>query len=99
MEWWNFVFYDHFMAKNYPSIAFTTAVKELQERLGSRTNYARMEKDTYVEGLTENEIEFITRRDSFYMASFGDEIGSTIRNFLDRKVGSKNKVELNTAKS
>ena len=59
------------MAKNYPSIAFTTAVKELQEKLGSRRNYARMERDTYVDGLTENEIEFIAERDSFYMATIG----------------------------
>ncbi|MDN3656128.1 pyridoxamine 5'-phosphate oxidase family protein [Ferruginibacter paludis] len=60
------------MAKNYPEIAFTSPVKEFQEKLGSRTNYARMEIDTYVDGLTENEIEFIARRDSFYMASFGE---------------------------
>ena len=60
------------MAKNYPEIAFTTPVKELQEKLGSRTSYARMERDTYVDGLTENEIEFIARRDSFYLASYGE---------------------------
>lgn len=60
------------MAKNYPELAFTSPVKELQEKLGSRTCYARMERDTYVDGLTENEIEFIARRDSFYMASFGE---------------------------
>lgn len=60
------------MAKNYGEIAFTVAVKEMQEKLGSRRNYARMEKDTYVDGLTENEIEFIGRRDSFYMATFGE---------------------------
>lgn len=60
------------MAKNYPSIAFTTAVKELQEKLGSRKSYARLENDTYVDGLTQNEIEFIARQDSFFMASFGE---------------------------
>jgi len=60
------------MAKNYPELAFTSPVKELQEKLGSRTSYARMERDTYVDGLTENEIEFIARQDSFYMASFGE---------------------------
>ncbi len=59
------------MAKNYPEIAFTPAIKELQEKLGSRRNYARMERDTYVDGLTENEIEFIAERDSFYMATIG----------------------------
>jgi predicted pyridoxine 5'-phosphate oxidase superfamily flavin-nucleotide-binding protein len=59
------------MAKNYGEIAFTSAVKELQEKLGSRRNYARMERDTYVHGLTENETTFISERDSFYMATIG----------------------------
>ncbi len=59
------------MAKNYPSIAFTDAIKRLQEKAGSRASYARLEKNTYVDGLTENEIEFIGERDSFYMASIG----------------------------
>jgi predicted pyridoxine 5'-phosphate oxidase superfamily flavin-nucleotide-binding protein len=60
------------MAKNYPSLAFTTAVKEMQEKLGSRASYARLEKETYVDGLTQNEIDYIGDRDSFYMASFGE---------------------------
>jgi predicted pyridoxine 5'-phosphate oxidase superfamily flavin-nucleotide-binding protein len=60
------------MAKNFAALAFTDAVKAMQERLGSRASYARMEKDTYVDGLTENEIDFIAQRDSFYMASFGE---------------------------
>ena len=60
------------MAKNFAEIAFTSAVKEMQEKLGSRTSYARMERDTYLDGLTENEINFIERRDSFYMATIGE---------------------------
>ncbi len=60
------------MTKNFAEIAFTTAVKEMQEKLGSRASYARMEKSTYVDGLTENEIYFIAQRDSFYMASIGE---------------------------
>src|SRR5882757_8574889 len=60
------------MAKNFAVIAFTKAVKEMQEKLGSRKSYARMELDTYVDGLTENEIDFISQRDSFYMASYGE---------------------------
>jgi len=59
------------MAKNFAAIAFTDAVKAMQEKLGSRSSYARMERDTYVDGLTENEIDFIAQRDSFYMASIG----------------------------
>lgn len=60
------------MAKNYAELAFSPAAKELQQKLGSRYNYARMEKDSYVDGLTENEIEFIAGRDSFYMATIGE---------------------------
>jgi len=59
------------MAKNFAALAFTKEVKEMQEKMGSRTSYARMEKDTYVDGLTGNEIDFIAERDSFYMASIG----------------------------
>jgi predicted pyridoxine 5'-phosphate oxidase superfamily flavin-nucleotide-binding protein len=60
------------MAKNYASLAFTTAVKEMQEKMGSRASYARLEKSTYVDGLTENEIDFISKRDSFYMATISE---------------------------
>lgn len=60
------------MVKNFATIAFSAAVKEMQEKLGSRASYARMEKNTYVDGLTENEIDFISQRDSFYVASFGE---------------------------
>lgn len=60
------------MAKNFAEIAFTDSVKQIQERLGSRANYARMERNSFVEGLTEYEIDFISQRDSFYMASIGE---------------------------
>ncbi len=60
------------MAKNFAEIAFTDSVKKIQERLGSRANYARMERQTFVDGLTKNEIDFISQRDSFYMASIGE---------------------------
>jgi uncharacterized protein len=60
------------MAKNFVALAFTDSVKAMQEKLGSRAGYARMERDTYVDGLTENEIDFISQRDSFYMASIGE---------------------------
>jgi hypothetical protein len=60
------------MAKNFASIAFTDEVKVLQEKSGSRASYARMEKEVYQDGLTENEIAFIEQRDSFYMASIGE---------------------------
>jgi uncharacterized protein len=60
------------MAKNFAEIAFTKAVKDLQEKHGSRLSYERMQQQTFVDGLTENEIDFIETRDSFYMASFGE---------------------------
>lgn len=60
------------MAKNFATLAFTDAVKALQEKNGSRAGYARMESQTYVDGLTESEIDFIAQRDSFYMATIGE---------------------------
>lgn len=60
------------MAKNFASIAFSDEVKMLQEKQGSRKSYARMERDTYQDGLTENEAAFISQRDSFYMATIGE---------------------------
>ncbi len=57
---------------NYASIAFSIASKKIQEQAGSRINYARMEKEDRTNGLTENEIEFISQRDSFYIATAGE---------------------------
>lgn len=57
---------------NYGKLAFTDAIKRKQEEAGSRNAYDRMEKMSVVDGLTENEINFINDRDSFYMASFGE---------------------------
>jgi predicted pyridoxine 5'-phosphate oxidase superfamily flavin-nucleotide-binding protein len=59
------------MAKNFAEIAFTDAVKELQEQHGSRKSYERMEKFSVIDGLTENEISFIENQNSFYLASIG----------------------------
>lgn len=60
------------MAKNFATLAFTDAVKAMQEKAGSRSGYARMEKANYLEGLTKNEMDYIADRDSFYMASIGE---------------------------
>lgn len=59
------------MAKNFAEIAFNDAVKELQEKHGSRKGYERMEKFNIIDGLSENEKRFIEDRDSFYLASIG----------------------------
>lgn len=61
------------MARNFASLAFSDQVKALQEKHGSRASYERMEKRTIVAGLTEFEVDFIAKRDSFYMASIGEQ--------------------------
>ena len=60
------------MNRNFTKFAFTKSVKEAQEQYGSRKSYARMEEsgDRYV--LTEQEVSFIASRDSFYMATVGE---------------------------
>ena len=45
--------------------------KKIQEKTVSIDSYARMERDTYVDGLTENEILFISSMDRFYHATIG----------------------------
>jgi uncharacterized protein len=67
---------ENIMAYDFGSLVFTPAVKALQERYGSRRQYARMEdsgsspggKPT---GLGPEERNFLGERDSFYMASLG----------------------------
>jgi len=57
---------------NYSELAFTDAIKNLQDRLGSRLSYERMEKASFVDGLTDHETEYIAQIDSFYLASIGE---------------------------
>jgi len=54
---------------NYEKIAFTNAVKKLQEIHGSRVAYARKEVVSEEDGLTDAEINFISSRDTCYLAS------------------------------
>ncbi len=60
------------MNRNFTRFAFTESVKKAQERYGTRHAYARTEKtgDRYV--LTDKETSFIQSRDSFYMATVGE---------------------------
>ncbi|RKG71595.1 pyridoxamine 5-phosphate oxidase [Corallococcus sp. CA054B] len=54
----------------FARLAFTPAVKALQEQHGSRGAYARMERaGDAPDVLTPDEAEFLSQRDSFYMAS------------------------------
>ena len=57
---------------HYSQLAFTDVIKALQQELGSRDTYKRVEKMSYVDGLTPIESQFISKLDSFYMASFGE---------------------------
>jgi uncharacterized protein len=61
------------MANRFYKLTFTPSVKRAQERYGSRRNYARVgggESEFF--GLTEAEVEFISQRDGFYMATVGE---------------------------
>ncbi|MDP9080074.1 MAG: pyridoxamine 5'-phosphate oxidase family protein [Bacteroidota bacterium] len=57
---------------NYSEIAFSDASKRFQERYGSRASYARMEQYKITDGLTESEVDFISRQDNFYMGTIGE---------------------------
>ncbi|MDW7693730.1 pyridoxamine 5'-phosphate oxidase family protein [Flammeovirgaceae bacterium SG7u.111] len=57
---------------NYANLAFTESIKKLQSQYGSRESYKKMERFTSTEALSQREIQFIEARDSFYMASYGE---------------------------
>ncbi len=60
------------MNQNFTKLAFTDSVNKILEQYGSRKSYARFEisGDKYV--LTNREIPLIQSRDSFYMATVGE---------------------------
>jgi uncharacterized protein len=61
------------MANRFYELTFTPGVKRAQERYGSRRNYSRGEVGgSDFLGLTEAEVEFISQRDGFYMATVGE---------------------------
>lgn len=60
------------MAKNFAEIGFSAAAKKLQEQFGSRSSYARLESKTFYNGLSQYEQDFISQRDSFYLATCGE---------------------------
>ncbi len=57
---------------NYAKLAFTDAIKSLQSENGSRKGYEKMEQFVLPDGLSYRELEFIQARDSFYVASLGE---------------------------
>src|SRR5450432_3356148 len=61
------------MAHNFGSLVFTPVVKALQEKYGSRRQYARMEAGAAsLDRLGPDETAFIAERDGFYMATVGE---------------------------
>jgi uncharacterized protein len=62
------------MGHKFAAIAFTPTVTHVQEQLGSRSNYARMEAGEAMRNhvLGPTEAGFIGERDSFYMASVSE---------------------------
>jgi predicted pyridoxine 5'-phosphate oxidase superfamily flavin-nucleotide-binding protein len=67
-------------------LVFTPVVKALQEKYGSRRQYARMEGGgTSLDRLGPDEAAFIVERDSFYMAT----IGSTGWPYVQHRGGPK----------
>lgn len=60
------------MKKNFTELAFTENVKKQQEEYGTRNSYARMENSIERYELGQQEIDFIQARDSFYMATIGE---------------------------
>jgi uncharacterized protein len=58
--------------RNFGSLVFTSTVKALQERYGSRRQYEKLERRGEQQGgLSAQESEFIAERDSFYSATIG----------------------------
>ena len=62
------------MPHRFAEIAFTTTVKKIQEQMGSRAPYARMEAapESINQHLGEAEAAFISARNSLYMATVSE---------------------------
>ncbi len=58
------------MKPRISDIAFTPSVKTIQERMGSRKQYSRMEeRGGWSDTITPDLVDFIAERDSFYLAT------------------------------
>jgi len=74
------------MPHTFGSLVFTPAVKALQERYGSRRQYARFDNSDSSSGrLGPDESQFIGERDTFYMAT----LGSTGWPYIQHRGGPK----------
>lgn len=62
------------MSHRFHDLTFTSSVKELQEKYGSRSSYARSEGgDPNFHGMGDAERGFIGQRESFYMATVNND--------------------------
>jgi uncharacterized protein len=60
------------MPHNFGSLAFTPVIKALQEKYGSRRQYARLEESgSSPDRIGPQESEYLSERDTFYIASIG----------------------------
>ena len=79
------------MSSGFAQIAFTPAVKRLQERDGSRASYVRGERaGGGADPLGPDEAAFIGERDSFYIAT----VGETGWPYLQHRGGAKGFLKL-----
>ena len=63
-------FWEGIMIKAISDIAFSSKVKQMQERFGSRASYAKMdERGAFRNAITEDLVKFILHRDSFYFGT------------------------------
>jgi predicted pyridoxine 5'-phosphate oxidase superfamily flavin-nucleotide-binding protein len=61
------------MGHRFAELAFTPNVRAMQELQGSRAHYARMEGgEPFNDELTEREAQFLSERDSLYLASVSE---------------------------
>ena len=60
------------MSKNFTHYAFTNGVKKVQARYGTRDSHVRLERSGDRYQLTAREVTYIQARDSFYMATVGE---------------------------
>jgi hypothetical protein len=75
------------MTDHYLQIATTDAVKQLQERWGSRSTYSRLESGPVShQALGPEEIAFIQAQDSFFLASLNEKGWPYIQH-RDQKLG------------
>ena len=58
--------------QNFGDLAFTPAVKDVQERLETRRSYSRLEGRSVRTSIGPQEAEFIAARDEFYIATVGE---------------------------